>query len=381
MKTTIFFAALIILIPAIVLGQEVDKMNKSELREYVIQLSSQLDALKSENNKLQSSLTLLNDQDKITKSNYVNLQKKNEQNESEIQRLSNVINQIQNEKEKKMGELDQQISSLSEEIKTLKDSISQVQSNNSSSKSSLQIPSDDFLNNYFFNQIPLNNETFHFSLSKVLLGKLETYYGSLKTLPELLDAKNLVYWGVKSPFTGSGPFIFNELLEPKTAADFSQQLPTIEILKNKLFTLKYKDGTEEAFLFNTRQLGETENNYRNILEIKLANEDVDKNGTNNHDRDIVWQIFAIENECYLALTANQLTRLKLKLNNSTDGIQVEQYGDIRMIRPDDYALKNNTKPYVTTGVGLYISRTKDKYMDSGKYLNYNDIIYLFKLVR
>ena len=101
MKTTIFFAALIILIPAIVLGQEVDKMNKSELRDYVIQLSSQLDALKSENNKLQSSLTLLNDQDKITKSNYVNLQKKNEQNESEIQRLSNVINQIQNEKEKK----------------------------------------------------------------------------------------------------------------------------------------------------------------------------------------------------------------------------------------------------------------------------------------
>ena len=381
MKTTIFFAALIILIPAIVLGQEVDKMNKSELREYAIQLSSQLDALKSENNKLQASLTLLNEQDKITKSNYVNLQKKNEQNESEIQRLSNVITQIQNEKEKKIGELDQQISSLSEEIKTLKDSISQVQSSNSASKSSLQIPSDDFLNNYFFDQIPLNNETFHFSLSKVLLGKLDTYYESLKTLPELLDAKNLVYWGVKSPVTGTGPFIFNELLEPKTAADFSQQLPTIEILKNKLFTLKYSDGTEEAFLFNTRQLGETENNYRNILEIKLANEDVDKNGTNNHAQDIVWQIFAIENECYLALTAGQLQRLNLKLKNSSDGIQVKQYGEIRVIRPDDYALKNNTSPYVTTGVGIYISRTKDKYMDTAKYLDYNNIIYLFKLVR
>jgi hypothetical protein len=110
-------------------------------------------------------------------------------------------------------------------------------------------------------------------------------------------------------------------------------------------------------LFNVKQTqSEDNNNQRKILQIELANEEVEADGSNNTAKDIVWRFFAIENECYLALTLGQLNRLNLKLFS------------------DDYYYE-----YAKTGEGIYLSRNKDLFMDGSYYIDPREIIYLFKL--
>ena len=462
MKVSVISVIIFVMFPAFAICQDINKMNKSELREYIPKLTKKIDSLQTENANLkvtlsdlendyfnldqlnkanESKISALNSKIKISQSelasleeknrqnetdysillqknkqnetDYSILQQKNKQNELEIQRLNALVKQIQEEKliqisdkEDIIGELNQEIKLLNEEVKTLKESIAQIQSGYRSSVNSDQIPGNDFLNNYFFNQTPLNNETFYLSLSKVILGKVynnnNDYYndnqkGAVESLPELLDAENLNYWTVQSSIPISSAYNFNDLVEQKTSDDFSQLLPTIEILKNKLFTLIYSDGTEESFLFNvskaynnTKRYYDDQNNQviinnneRTILQIELANEEVNADGSNNTARDIVWRIFAIENDCYLALTASQLNRLKLNLKNSAEGIEFTRNGQTEMKKPDDYAFHNryNDVVWETTGEGIYLSRNQDSFMDTANYLDYNNIIYLFKLVR
>ena len=80
--------------------------------------------------------------------------------------------------------------------------------------------------------------------------------------------------------------------------------------------LLYPDLVEELFQFdlsqsthtvdfNVKQIeSEDNNNQRKILQIELANEEVKADGSNNTAKDIVWRFFAIENECYVAITGS-----------------------------------------------------------------------------
>ena len=145
----------------------------------------------------------------------------------------------------------------------------------------------------------------------------------------------------------------------------------------KLLTIKYNDGSEESFLFNLKQIeSKDNNNQRKILQIELANEEVKEDGYNNTAKDIVWRFFAIENECYLALTLDQLNRLKLKLISVNEGLEAfgHNNNEIRFINNFDSYYK-----YTTTGKGIYLSRNKDMFMDVSNYINPDEIIYLFKL--
>jgi hypothetical protein len=163
----------------------------------------------------------------------------------------------------------------------------------------------------------------------------------------------------------------------KNSDYFNSKLPKIEVLKNKLFTIKYNDGSEESFLFNVKQIkSEDNNNQRKILQIELANEEVKADGSNNTAKDIVWRFFAIENECYLALTLGQLNRLNLKLISVDQGLEAYSQTNQRnefVTRFDSYYKKT------TTGEGIYLSRNKDLFMESSEYINPAEIIYLFKL--
>ena len=174
----------------------------------------------------------------------------------------------------------------------------------------------------------------------------------------------------------SGTNINNYVIS-KNSDYFNSKLPKIEVLKNKLFTIKYNNGSEESFLFNVKQIeSEDNNNQRKILQIELANEEVKADGSNNTAKDIVWRFFAIENECYLALTLGQLNRLNLKLISVKEGLEVYGQANERNrfeTRFDSY-YKNKT-----TGEGIYLSRNKDLFMDSSRYIDPKDIIYLFKL--
>jgi hypothetical protein len=72
----------------------------------------------------------------------------------------------------------------------------------------------------------------------------------------------------------------------------------------------------------------------------------------------------------------QLNRLNLKLISVDQGLEAysENRQEIEFTRNFSSYYK-----YTTTGEGLYLSRNKDLFMDSSKYINPEEIIYLFKL--
>ena len=391
-------------------AQNIEKMNKSELREHIVILTTKIDSLKNENINLQESISKLSTNSSL-------LEQKNKTNEVEISRINGLIlknenerkriiseNQfatsklneiiLKNENERKhiISENKIAISKLNEIIITLKDSILRGHSSSKVNSTSTTFNSNDFLNQYYFDQIPLPNNSFSLVLSKLVYGEKnidnnrnnryneddDNYHGSVKSLPEILDANAFTYWGVNPNVMITSGTNINNYVISKNSDFFNSKLPKLEVLKNKLFTIKYNNGSEESFLFNVKQMeSEDNNNQRKILQIELANEEVKADGSNNTAKDIVWRFFAIENECYLALTLGQLNRLNLKLI-SVDDEGLEVYGqanesNLFQTRFDSY---NKNK---TTGEGIYLSRNKDLFMASSKYIDPKDIIYLFKL--
>ncbi len=361
-------------------AQNIEKMNKSELREHIVNLTTKIDSLKNVNINLQESISNLSTNSSL-------LEQKNKTNEVEISRINELILKNENERKRIISENEITISKLNETILTLNDSISSVQSASNVVSTSSTFNSNDFLNKYYFDQIPLPNNSFSLVLSKLVYGDKrsnnnysyndDNYQGAVETLPEILEANAFTYWGVKPNVMITDGTNFNNYVISKNSDYFNSKLPKIEVLKNKLFTIKYNDGSEESFLFNVKQTkSEDSNNQRKILQIELANEEVKADGSNNTAKDIVWRFFAIENECYLALTLGQLNRLNLKLISVDKGL--EAYSQNRQEIEFTNYFKSNYKN-ITTGEGIYLSRNKDLFMESSKYINPQEIIYLFKL--
>ncbi len=378
-KITLFLTIYLLSNSALV-AQSIDKMNKSELREQIVIFTSKIDSLKNENINLQESKSKLSINSSI-------LEQKNKTNEVENSRLNELIEINRLELKRINSENEIAISKLNKTIITLKDSISIVQSTSNIISNSTTFNSNDFLNKYYFNQIPLPNNSFSLVLSKLVYGDTRSDnnrnydndedQGGVERLPEILDANAFTYWGVKPNAMITSGTNFNNYVISKNSDYLNSKLPKIEILKNKLFTIKYNDGSEESFLFNLKQIeSKDNNNQRKILQIELANEEVKEDGYNNTAKDIVWRFFAIENECYLALTLDQLNRLKLKLISVNEGLEAfgHNNNEIRFINNFDSYYK-----YTTTGKGIYLSRNKDMFMDVSNYINPDEIIYLFKL--
>ena len=377
----IILLAIYLLFNSALSAQNIEKMNKSELREHIVNLITKIDSLKNENINLQKSVSNL-----YTNSSL--LEQKNKTNEVEISRINELILKNENERKRIISENKIGISKLNEIIITLKDSISSVQSSSNVVSTSTTLNSNDFLNKYYFDQIPLPNNSFSLVLSKLVYGVKrsgnnyrdyddDNYQGAVKRLPEILDANAFTYWGVKPNVMITDGTNFDNYVISKNSDYFNSKLPKIEVLKNKLFTIKYNDGSEESFLFNVKQIKSKDgNNQRKILQIELANEEVKADGSNNTAKDIVWRFFAIENECYLALTLGQLERLNLKLFSVDQGLMAySQYNERNEFVTSFESYYKST----TTGEGIYLSRKRDLFMDTSKYINPNEIIYLFKL--
>ena len=360
-------------------AQNIEKMNKSELREHTVILTAKIDSFKNNNIYLQESISKLSVNSSL-------LEQKNITNEIEISRLKELMQKNDIERKRIISENNITISKLNETILSLKDSISSAQSYSKVVSNSITINSNDFLNKYFFDQVPLPNNSFSLVLSKLIYGDkrsgdryrdYDDYQGVVERLPEILDANAFTYWGVKPNVNIISGTNLSDYVISKNSDYFDSKLPKIEVLKNKLFTVKYNDGTEESFLFNVKQIeSKDNNNQRKILQIELANEEVKEDGSNNTAKDIVWRFFAIENECYLALTLGQLNRLKLKLISWDKGLEGYSQKNQSVFMVHDF--KSYYKS-TTTGEGIYLSRNKDMFMDSGDFIDPKEIIYLFKL--
>jgi TonB family protein len=252
---------------------------------------------------------------------------------------------------------------------------------------------NDFLNTYFKNQTPLNNNTFSFSLSKVVLGQKLYFDGNYSggrevlNLTEFLDVSSLTYYGISPNIQLNSRPKFDDIVVKKNFEWFISKMPKIEILRNKLVTLNYSDGKSESFLYKVSKLSTSEgnNNFRNVLKIELDAEEVTNDRENPLKGNIIWRVLVLNDEAYLALSGIQLNRLHVGLFDvgdlrttpeSMNGIQVSNDGKtLRLIdlRTESYL------NYTTTGNGVYLARTKDKFMDGGYYLNPSEIIFLFKL--
>lgn len=252
-----------------------------------------------------------------------------------------------------------------------------------------QNSSTDFLNNYFFKQVPLINNTFKFELAKVVIGNttFTTYdnyeesnrRSGVASLPEILDVEDFTFYGVKSNFKIQDTTRFNQLVTANTKEWFNAKMPKVEVLKNKLLTISYPDSTEESFLLNVKQpsIEDDNNNKRKVLQMELANEEVKADGTNNTARDIVWRFFVIYNDCYLALSKKQLERLKVSILSSTEGVLLlTNDGEEELVSQQNFTYHEESK---TSSNGLYIGRDKDSFMDSGYYIDPDNMIFLFKL--
>ena len=358
-------------------AQDIDKMNKSELRSYIGTLSAEIETQKG-------FVTLLEDSGKKLYEEKTSLEATKAANEQEIARLNKkleeqalMMDQMEADHASTIAELDETIASLNSSISSL---------NARLGASSAGDP-DDFLNGYFTNQEALNNNSFELELSHVFYGYVnknnEDYYYDdynrvmVTRLPELIDANALTYWEPKSGVKMVKDTEIKDYLVAKSSEAIDVKMPKIEILKNKLFTLIYEDGSEESFLFNV-DATEEDNNQRQILRITLANEEVKDSDYNATAKDIVWRAYALGGECYVALSFQQLERLKLNIYKERKGLEAVYEGRVQFIETDEVGNYYTSGKYMTTGEGIYISRKKDGFMAEEKFLNPEELVYLFK---
>jgi hypothetical protein len=92
----------------------------------------------------------------------------------------------------------------------------------------------DFLNSYFFKPFPLENNSFSLVLSKVIFGTSNNsnneYYNQqneIQSLPEILPAEALTYWGVKPKVKITDGTEFNDFVVAQTAAYYNARLPKL----------------------------------------------------------------------------------------------------------------------------------------------------------
>jgi len=441
LKVTILIFSVFLSMNFEVVAQDYDRMSKSELREGIYGLSRRLDSISILNRDLFVR------KDKLE----ADLQSKNE----DLARVNSLRRLLENEieghksKENEISELSDIIQNLRGEINAYKDSIAALNRQESalradfslnaekfkklvsSQDDSLKIllnklmdfgviindanaltKKDDFLNNYFENIVPLNNESFKMVLRKVILegryvpenrdnqeinekdyagfyrGRLaigdyrynydeNRNYNFFQDVPEMIGADMLSFYHAVPNIPWQRAKSFNNYVLPISLQAFNSKLPTIEILKNKLFTLKYPSEKEESFLFNARKLTQSTNNQRSFLQLELANEAVKNDGSDNTAMDMVWRIYVLGKDCYIALSARQLRRLNLELMDSRDGVQIRTSDGDKMSTGNNYS----DDRYNTTGRGIYIGRKKDDFMENAYYFDPDGIIYLFKLIK
>lgn len=395
-------------------GQDWEKMNKKELRAAIDQFQFNIDSL-------QKQIVVLDENKENLRQQLETLRSGAELNN---QRLSETKDQL-TETEKKIETLririeqqQQQISKLEEEKRNVTDSIinlnktitnlsklntilsSSRNNNENNPGSSINTNSgtiinksnpDDFLNKYFFELSPLMNNRFSFNLSKIIIGDVNykkrnnNYYdndeegGGELSLPEILNAEDFNFWSSRvreytETDNSRDGLKASSVLEVREPDFLNKKMPTFEILKNKLFTMQFKNkGTEESFLFNINKSGT--NNLRPKVAIKLANEDVKADGENSKARDIIWEIINIGEESYIALSEDQINRLNVDLSNWGDGDGTRSYE-----RKDGKYVNNRyVYQYEINMDKFYLSRKKDKFMDSGYFINPNTCVFLFKI--
>jgi hypothetical protein len=263
-------------------AQSIEKMNKSELIDHIYGLTGVIDSITRANQVLTNSASELSHNSRLLNERNKEIEQENSRlnaivsnKRKEIEDLSeqhkNEVIELRQEHAKNTSRLksenEETVARLNEEIRILGDSLlvalsydnysdsaPATASATASSAGSTNPGSNDFLNKYYFDQFPLLNNSFSLVLANIICGNIEyagSDYGPVRSgvarVPEMLDPLAFTVWGVKPSMVTVEGKRFDDFLFSSNVDYFSSMLPTIEVLKNKLFTLKYSDGTEESY--------------------------------------------------------------------------------------------------------------------------------------
>ncbi|MFM7629880.1 MAG: hypothetical protein ACKO44_10220 [Algoriphagus sp.] len=357
-------------------AQDLEKMNKNEMRDYSLMLLGKIDSLQTEIASLQAQREQLNQA-------LADAEQKNKLNLSEIQKLTNLAAKTQKELERVQAEKDAVILSLKKDVLLLQDSLATLQTTLLTAAEGTPSDPNDFLNTYFRQPFPLENNSFSLVLSKVIFGASDTnesnYYEAeeeVMSLPEILPAESFTYWGIKPKVKIMDGTKFNDFVLVQTLAYYNARLPKIQIYKNKLLTIVNKSGNEESFLITINPIeGDKANNQRSAFQFNLVSEESNANQDYERSKNLTWRFFAIDNEVYLALSYDQLKRINTELKDVDEGIEAfsEYYDRLVMATSFDSDYRQTT-----TGNGVYLSRKKDPFMKEALYVEPDQLIYLFK---
>ena len=346
------------------------------LGDNILELSNQRDSL---DKKQISCVIKLNEIQQENTSYAAKLNKVQKENISYVDQLNKV--------RKENTSYVDQLNKIQLELKRKNDSINQLQlelkaltSNNlanETSESTSALSKADFLNNYVVNHQPLNNNTFSFQLAKII-----TYDGRFNEgIPSILDKDNFYI-----TYIPEGKNITVEtaktLVSKKPISLLNSRMPQIEVLKNKLVTIKYKNGDEESLLYNYKSTKNTANEQRRIT---LASETV-----RNQSKDIVWAICEINGESYIHLSHSQLKRLNFPLDGNIDQVDYTYrvtYDNGGFDSGSSYTDLGRL-PYSSGGRGrvyrtkekLWLTLKKNTWVDVDKKIDASYCTYLFKLV-
>lgn len=374
-------------------AQDIQKMNKDELKDRITFKSNENDSLNIKISKIESHNAELNQNILVLKNEFDSLSKLNYKLEIDNQDLSKKQDFLQQKNSKIIRALDSLNKVIDENKNELQALQIELTNSNKTAPSYDDLSENDFLNQYFLNQKPLANNKFTLILSKVMYNSNERMYSTdyysdgigyitINSLPELLDFSSLAFWATK-PNISVSEKKFNDLIFQTNSDQLNLQLPTLEFFENKLLTIKYKNSNEESFLFKTQKIENPYPTYsRKFLDIKLASEKVVNEFSENVKEDINWQIKAIGDESYLVLNLSQLYRLKIQILEAgivyVSDPHEKGYGtvDCRNKNAQMPAYSDDVK---TSNIGVYLSRKQDRFTDKSTFINPADLIFLFKL--
>ena len=174
---------------------------------------------------------------------------------------------------------------------------------------------------------------------------------------------------------------------PSSLADIQKNLPKISITKNKFFELKYPGGEEEALLYNVK-IEEVYVHGKKIIRWEIANEEVNfGNDRESYTRDMIWRIFHVGNEAYLALSRPQLERLGLRfipfVRSNPDSYQnvfFKIYENNQLIsRGGDNLVEEELSLYSTDRKGYLMFLRPNPFRSRLTLVNPSTVVFLFKI--
>lgn len=344
------------------------QLNERSLEEDIKQLNDTLLKFENDKNLLENGISYLK-----------NL---NSENEKKKNTYAVQLNKIQEESASYAA----QLYTIQEELKSKKDSIkylllelNSITSDNLDSEINnpkSKLNPNDFLNNYVVNRKPLNNNTFSFQLVKVLTYRGEVYNRNYSA-PSIIDADNFYFQYIPEG-KNINKVTEQALISQKPISFFGSLMPQVEVLKNKLVTIKYNDGSEESLLYNFKS---EKNSLNENLRITLASEEVN-NSYNDNKGDITWKICQINGEHYISLSYQELQRLKVPLDEELEKVNyVSNDVTYQKSCQIDHLPYAYGKDYINLTVEkIWLTQKKNRFVEKDTKINPNKCRYLFKLI-